>query len=134
MEAKYGKTLQTLQTERAQRAAYEANIPVVRAQTDFLNRTYGAELVKASENEIVKALDDNPNWSYVEAAASVLVPKLLADEAKVREKIIAEMNKRPAAATVSGGTTKAITAPEVETGGGTEALIRQALRAAKVPF
>ena len=129
MEQKYGSVL-TKQMERERAAAeYEARRPVVEGQLARLNETYGAEMVKANEAEIVKVMQafqaKGTPIAVSEAAAMVLIPKLRQDEAAVRTKVIEEINKRPAAAQRSGATQTKDVAPPTELTG--EAVIKAAL-------
>ena len=102
VDAKYGTVLTRLQQQEAAQAEYARRQPVVEAQIKRLNDTYGAELVKKHESDIVKVMQEhaarNEHLTAAEAAAIVLTPKLKVDEAALRAKLLAEINGRPAAA------------------------------------
>ena len=102
LETKFGPTLKNIQQQQEARATYEAQRPVVEAQTSRLVETYGAELVNKNQDAIIAAMEaaaaKRQPLTLAEAAAQVLLPQIRQDEAKIREKVIAEINKRPAAA------------------------------------
>lgn len=102
IEKKYGTTLKTVQSREQARATYEAQRPVVEAQTNRLIETYGAELVNKNQDAIIaemeKAAAARSPLTLAEAAAKVLLPLIRKDEATIRAKVFDELNKRPAAA------------------------------------
>lgn len=102
MEKKYGPVLTKQLQLEASRAAYEERRPGVERQVKAVNDTFGAKLVADHEAPILKIMQDGEaagyHVSFAEAAAQVLMPILRADEARIREKVVADLNKRPAAA------------------------------------
>lgn len=100
-EKTYGSTLKTVQEREQAARVIEARRPVVQAQMSRIINTYGAELVSTHQDAIVRVLREAERagqpMSADAAAAQVLMPFIRQDEATIRQKVLDEMNRRPAA-------------------------------------
>jgi hypothetical protein len=95
---RFGPIEKAYNSVQARNAARAAAIPKVRAEVSAVYQTWGKELVDKHEAKIIEAMQKNPDLSPADAAATILVPVVRADRTKMREELITELNKRPAAA------------------------------------
>ncbi len=98
-EDRYNKVLTPLQQreealrKQEESARYLASLePKINAQIEEAYKWTG---FKDNEAEIVKAMAANPQMSHQEAYIQVVVPKLIADQNKIRENVIRDMKSAP---------------------------------------
>lgn len=101
----FDKRFGAIEKEHHTRKMIEAQIPKVRAQSERVRQLWGADLVAEHDAEIARVIDENPDMDPSDAAAKVLVPILnarveseKANTVKAREKVLADLNRRPAVA------------------------------------
>jgi hypothetical protein len=105
--------------------------PQVQARIEQMRTVYGeaftADEKKGTNSEILAYQKANPSASFEAACAAVLVPKLRADEVKIREKIAKEArDRKPAAKSQAAAPAKAVRQPSDEPRT-TEDVVRQSL-------
>lgn len=119
---------------RAVQQQREQRIPMVREQILNAKKTWGTLFQskfagdKEDDPEIVKTLDEHPDWTFDACVAHVLMPRMQANRENLRKELLEEINKAPAAAARSvpaGGGAGGIMAPRT-----TEDIVREAIAAA----
>lgn len=86
----------------------QAVIPQVQAQIAEARQW---PLFNESEEEVVKALQANPNWSLERAYQQVVWPKMQANRDQIRQDVLREVKQAPRSTSVQAGPTKAAPAP-----------------------
>lgn len=98
------KDLKRRTLEQQEVEQYERARPMVQAQIRNAKQIWGplfqSKILgdKEDDPEILKAMDDHPDWSFDACVAFVLTPKLQANRETMRKDLIAEIQKAPAAA------------------------------------
>lgn len=108
VEKVYGpiaKEYEATQKERETDRRVQAAIPHVRAKIETARTWKG---FNDNEAEIVKALQDDQNLSLEGAYMKVVLPKLEADEAKIRDRVLQEIKAAPRSTSTPGGGTKPV--------------------------
>lgn len=97
---------QSLEARAADRHLQEA-IPIVRDQIANAKKVWGSMFKSKftgdaeDDPEIVKALADHPDWSFEACVSSVLAPRMQTSRQTMREELLDEIHKAPAAASRS---------------------------------
>lgn len=107
MEERYGKRLAPLEQRIKDEAANAEQLPRIQQQLARATATWGelftAEYKKDKDSDILKAMAADPTLTFDAACAQVLLPRqkaaLQAEREKMRTEVLAELAKRPAAAT-----------------------------------
>lgn len=123
------------QMDQAAADRREKNRPGVHAQIATVKKLWGplfkAKLAGDAEDdpEILKAMDDHPDWSFEACVSSVLLPKMQAERETMRKGLIDEIKQAPLAAAKttpgSGGGGGGKSGPRV-----TADIVAEAVRAA----
>lgn len=126
IDAQVAAKLAPITQEREARQHIEAAVPRVRAQ---IAEAENWPLFKESKTEILGVLKANPTWGLKDAYQQVIIPKLSANRDQVRTEVLAELNTRPHATTVTSTTTgRNIPTTEAMS---TEDVVREAMRGIK---
>lgn len=101
VEAKYGPIQQEYETQKTWNQASQA----VHNQIQEA-RTW--ELFQEHEDAIAEVLQKNPKWSLERAYNHVVLPKYKADRIKMRQELLAELEKAPKATSAPAGAVKSL--------------------------
>lgn len=134
IEQNYGPIRESFQNYQVTQQQYQQAMPYVQKQIEDARKW---PKFNDNEGDIVKALQDHQEWGLERAYQEVVWPKMQAEqerqlsEAKVsrdkmRQELLAELKQAPRATSTSASATKP--SPIVSDGGGTEDVIRRALR------
>jgi hypothetical protein len=93
----YDKRFGPMEKQWQAQQVHNQNLPKVRAQIQASQQTWG-ELFTKNEPEILAYLEANPQVSFADCVAAVLVPKVQVNRDSMRADLMKEINARPAAA------------------------------------
>jgi hypothetical protein len=105
MDKAYGPIKESFAKQEEKRKAQEAvdqQLPAVRSRVERASKRWGKlfddDYKLDTKSEVLAYLDSHPGESFEEACAGVFLPKMVADQNKVRAGFADELNSRSAAA------------------------------------